>query len=267
MSADSPSEDLETETNNSDKPANLMPDDRPAETSDHVLAVEELVSGYGDVQVLTDLTLYLNENEVICLIGPNGAGKSTVLKAVFGYLEVWEGSIRLQSRDITGLNPEDIVREGVGYVPQVENVFGSLSVEENLRMGGVARSRGVTEMIEELYDRFPLLHEKRTDRARTLSGGQRQILAFARALMTDPNVLLIDEPSAGLSPSAAEEVFDRIEQVNEAGTAILMIEQNARAGLASSDRGYVLDQGAVRYEGRADRLLDDPDIAELYLGG
>ncbi len=264
MSADSPSETLDAEAG-SDETA--PPDDHAPEGGDHVLAVEGLTSGYGDVRVLTDLTMYLNEDEIVCLIGPNGAGKSTVLKTVFGYLDAHEGSIRLRNNDITGLDPEDVVREGVGYVPQVENVFGSLSVEENLRMGGVARSRGVTETIEELYDRFPLLGEKRSDRARTLSGGQRQILAFARALMTDPDVLLIDEPSAGLSPSAAEDVFDRVEQVNETGTAILMVEQNARAGLASSDRGYVLDQGTVRYEGRADRLLDNPDIAELYLGG
>lgn len=232
-----------------------------------VLAVEDVDSGYGDVQVLDECSLHLDEGEICCLIGPNGAGKSTVLKTVFGMLTPWRGTVRLRGRDITGMAPEDVVRAGVGYVPQVENVFGSLSVAENLRMGGVTRASDVSAVVEDLYERFPLLEDKRGEKARTLSGGQRQVLAFARALMTEPDVLLIDEPSAGLAPNTAEDVFERVEQVNETGTSILMVEQNARAGLAISDRGYVLDQGAVRYEGPADRLLDDPEVAELYLGG
>lgn len=232
-----------------------------------VLEADTITSGYGDVEVLHELSMRLEAGEIVCMIGPNGAGKSTVLKTVFGLLEPWSGTVRLTGEDITGLDPEDVVRAGVGYVPQLDNVFGTLSVEENLRMGGVSVEGAIEETLQGLYDRFPLLEEKRRARARTLSGGQQQILAFARALMTEPDVLLIDEPSAGLSPENAEEVFDRVERINDAGTAILMVEQNARAGLAISDRGYVLDQGTVRYQGEADSLLEDPEVAELYLGG
>ena len=236
-------------------------------SDDPVLSVEDLVSGYGDVQVLHGLSLYLGADEIVCIVGPNGAGKSTVLRAVFGLLEPWSGRVRLHGTDITGRPPEAVVRAGVGYVPQTENVFGSLTVEENLRMGGVSRDGGVEATIASLYDRFPLLEGKRSASARELSGGQRQVLAFARALMTEPDVLLVDEPSAGLAPNTAEDVFDRVEAVNDAGAAVVMIEQNARAGLDIADRGYVLDQGEVRFEGDADTLLEDPEVAQLYLGG
>ncbi|RNJ27464.1 ABC transporter ATP-binding protein [Halosegnis longus] len=209
----------------------------------------------------------LESDEIVCLIGPNGAGKSTVLKTVFGLLEPWTGSVRFRGDDIGGLAPEDIVREGVGYVPQTENVFGSLTIEENLRMGGVARDDDLDPVIEGLYDRFPVLEEKRRAKASTLSGGQRQLLAFARALMMEPEVLLIDEPSAGLAPNTADEVFADVQTVNDGGTAILMVEQNAHKGLGISDRGYVLDQGTVAYENEADSLLDDPEVSRLYLGG
>ena len=239
----------------------------PSVDGDTILQVENVDSGYGDVQVLDDLSLALQEGEICCLIGPNGAGKSTVLKTIFGLLHPWTGQVRLAGNDISGMDPEDIVRTGVGYVPQVENVFGSLSIDENLKMGGVARKSGVSAVIDSLYDRFPILEEKRTAKANTLSGGQRQVLAFARALVMEPDVLLIDEPSAGLAPNTAEEVFERVSQVNEGGTTILMVEQNARAGLGISDRGYVLDQGTVRFEGAADTLLEDPEVAKLYLGG
>jgi branched-chain amino acid transport system ATP-binding protein len=232
-----------------------------------VLSVENLESGYGDVQVLDGVSMSLEPGEIACLIGPNGAGKSTVLKAVFGLLEPWRGSVRLRGEEIGGMAPEDIVREGVGYVPQVDNVFGSLSVDENLRMGGVARQGGLDEVIEELYDRFPLIDERRSAKAGALSGGQRQVLALARALVMEPDVLLIDEPSAGLAPNTAEAVFDDVRTVNELGTAIVMVEQNARAGLNISDRGYVLDQGRVAFRGDAADLLDDPEVAQLYLGG
>jgi branched-chain amino acid transport system ATP-binding protein len=163
--------------------------------------------------------------------------------------------------------PEDIVREGIGYVPQTENVFGSLTIEENLKMGGVARSDDLEPVLDQLYDRFPLLVEKRKAKASTLSGGQRQVLAFARALVMEPDVLLIDEPSAGLAPNTADEVFADVQAVNDLGTAILMVEQNARKGLSISDYGYVLDQGTVAYEDEADGLLDNPEVSRLYLGG
>ena len=232
-----------------------------------VLAVENVDSGYGDVQVLDDLSLTLGRDGIACLIGPNGAGKSTVLKTVFGLLSPWRGSIRYHGDDIGGMDPEDIVREGIGYVPQTRNVFGSLTVEANLRMGGTARDDDLGPVIDELYDRFAILAEKRTAKARTLSGGQRQVLAFARALVMEPDVLLIDEPSAGLAPNTADEVFADVEAVNAMGTAILMVEQNARKALSIAERGYVLDQGSVAYADDADVLLDNPEVSELYLGG
>ena len=235
--------------------------------SQPVLALDGVDSGYGDVQVLKGVDVHVDPEEMICLVGPNGAGKSTVLKTAFGLLEPWEGSIRLNGAEIGGMAPEEIVREGVGYVPQTDNVFGTLSIDENLRMGGVARDSGLEEVLETLYERFPLLQEKKKANARTLSGGQRQVLAFARALVMEPDVLLIDEPSAGLAPNTAADVFERVEQVNDLGTAVVMVEQNARAGLGISDRGYVLDQGRVAHEGEAGALLDDPEVSELYLGG
>jgi branched-chain amino acid transport system ATP-binding protein len=235
--------------------------------SDHVLSLSSVDSGYGEVQVLDDLTMHLDAGEIVCLVGPNGAGKSTVLKTAFGLLTPWEGTVDFHGRDIGGMAPEDIVREGIGYVPQTDNVFGSLTIDENLRMGGVARSEGLGEVITELYDRFPILDEKRSAKARTLSGGQRQVLAFARALVMEPDVLLIDEPSAGLAPNTADEVFEDVVAVNELDTAILMVEQNATKGLNISDRGYVLDQGTVAYEGTADGLLDNEEVSKLYLGG
>lgn len=232
-----------------------------------ILSVESVDSGYGDSQVLDDCTLHVEAGEIICLIGPNGAGKSTVLKTIFGLLEPWNGSILLRGEDVSGTGPENLVRDGVGYVPQIDNVFPSLSVDENLRMGGVAKESGLEEVIEGLYERFPLLDEKRRAKARTLSGGQRQVLAFSRALVMEPEILLIDEPSAGLAPSIVQEVFENVQTVNDWGTSILMVEQNAREGLAISDRGYVLDQGSVAYEDDANELLDNPEVSRLYLGG
>ena len=235
-------------------------------TDGPALSLNGVDSGYGDMQVLDELSLVLEEEEIVCLIGPNGAGKSTVLKTVFGLLTPWAGEIRFREQSIAGLPPEDIVRIGIGYVPQTQNVFGSRTVAENLRMGGVAREDPLGPILETLYERFPLLEEKRTAKANTLSGGQRQVLALARALVMEPDVLLIDEPSAGLAPNTADEVFDDVQTVNDLGTAILMVEQNATKGLELADRGYVLDQGSVRFEGDADDLLDNEDVAELYLG-
>jgi branched-chain amino acid transport system ATP-binding protein len=236
-------------------------------TGNHVIEVDSVDSGYGEVQVLDGCSMFLDPGEIVCLVGPNGAGKSTVLKTIFGMLDPWKGTVTYHSQDIGGMAPQDIVREGIGYVPQTENVFGSLSIEENLRMGGVAREGGLQDIIDELYDRFSLLDEKQTAKARTLSGGQRQVLAFARALVMEPDVLLIDEPSAGLAPNTAQEVFGHVKAVNEMDTAILMVEQNAKEGLGISDRGYVLDQGTVKFEEEADSLLDNDEVSKLYLGG
>jgi len=235
--------------------------------SETVIEIDGVDSGYGEVQVLFDLSMQLQRDEILCLIGPNGAGKSTVLKTVFGMLSPWTGSITYHGDEIGGMAPEDIVREGIGFVPQTDNVFGSLTIDENLRMGGVARNDDLKPVLSELYDRFPLLDEKRTEKARHLSGGQRQILALARALVMEPDVLLIDEPSAGLAPNTADEVFADVQKVNDMGAAIMMVEQNAVKGLDISDRGCVLDQGTVRFENDADALLDNDEVTELYLGG
>ena len=236
--------------------------------SDPVLSLSNVDSGYGDAQVLSDLSLHVDPGEIVCLVGPNGAGKSTVLKTAFGMLTPWDGSVEYHGTEIGGMAPEDIVREGIGYVPQTNNVFGSLSIDENLRMGGVAREDDrLGEVIDGLYEQFPLLDEKRSAKARMLSGGQRQILAFARALVMEPDLLLIDEPSAGLAPNTADDVFADVQTVNETGTAILMVEQNAIKGLNISDRGYVLDQGTVAFDDDADGLLDNPEVSKLYLGG
>jgi len=236
--------------------------------SEPVLALDGVDSGYGEAQVLDDLTLQLNRGEIVCLVGPNGAGKSTVLKTAFGMLTPWEGTVEYHGNNIGGMAPEEIVREGIGFVPQTDNVFGSLSIDENLRMGGVARTDDrLNEVIDELYERFPLLDEKRSANARTLSGGQRQVLAFARALVMEPDVLLIDEPSAGLAPNTADDVFADVQAVNEMDTSILMVEQNATKGLNISDRGYVLDQGTVAYADEASGLFDNPEVSKLYLGG
>ena len=250
-----------------------MSDDttRPAgatDRADPVLSLSNVDSGYGEVQVLDDLTLQLNQCEIVCLVGPNGAGKSTVLKTAFGMLTPWEGTVQYHGQNIGGMAPEEIVREGIGFVPQTDNVFGSLNIDENLRMGGVARTDDrLGEVIDELYERFPLLDEKRSAKAKTLSGGQRQVLAFARALVMEPDVLLIDEPSAGLAPNTADDVFADVQAVNEMDTSILMVEQNATKGLNISDRGYVLDQGTVAYADDASGLLDNPEVSKLYLGG
>ncbi len=232
-----------------------------------VLDIEAVNSGYGDLQILHDVSMTVDEAEIVCIIGPNGAGKSTAIKTIFGLVQPWSGTVTLRGSEISGLMPEDIVREGMSYVPQTDNVFGSMTVHENLEIGGVTVRDGAEARIEELYDRFPILEEKRGDKARTLSGGQRQLLAFSRALMVDPDVLLIDEPSAGLAPSLVKDVFDDIREINSLGTSVLMVEQNARAGLGISDRGYVLAQGQVKFEDDASELLENPEISELYLGG
>jgi len=238
-----------------------------SEMTPPLLQLDAVDSGYGEAQILFGVSISVDPGELVCLIGPNGAGKSTVLKTVFGLLEPWAGTITYDAVSIGGAAPADVVRTGIGYVPQRRNVFGSLTIEENLQMGAVARDDAGTGVIEQLYEQFPILADKRAARASTLSGGQRQILAFARALVPEPRLLLIDEPSAGLAPNTAAAVFEHVAAVNDMGTAVLMVEQNAKRGLAISDRGVVLDQGAVEFTAPADAVLEDERIAELYLGG
>jgi ABC-type branched-subunit amino acid transport system ATPase component len=233
-----------------------------------LLEVDDLAAGYGEALVLRGVSLVASPGELVAIIGPNGAGKSTLLKVVYGLLRPRAGSIRYADADVTGLPAERLTRLGLNYVPQVRNVFPSLSIAENLQVSCVSLPRGDRrQALDELYEHFPLLRERRRQRAGTLSGGQRKLLAIARALATRPRALLLDEPSAGLSPQAVELVFTQLAEINERGIAIVMVEQNARRALALADRGYVLDMGRNAYEGAGQALLHDPKVAELYLGG
>jgi neutral amino acid transport system ATP-binding protein len=233
-----------------------------------LLEVSDVEAGYGDALVLRGVSLAASPGELVAIIGPNGAGKSTLLKVVYGLLRPRAGTIRYAGNDVTGLQPEQLTRLGLNYVPELANVFPSLSIAENLQVGCVSLPRAERrQALNDLYAHFTLLDERRRQRAGTLSGGQRKLLAIARALVTRPRALLLDEPSAGLSPQAVELVFKQLAEVNERGIAIVMVEQNARRALALADRGYVLDMGRNAHEGAGDALLHDPRVAELYLGG
>jgi ABC-type branched-subunit amino acid transport system ATPase component len=232
-----------------------------------VLTVEGVSAGYEQMEILHDVSIEVRPGEIVTLIGPNGAGKSTLMKTVFGLLRPRRGTIRLEGRDITGLAPSALVRRGISYVPQVDNVFPSLTVEENLEMGAVVRKDDVRPRIEEVLAIFPNLRAKRRLKAGGLSGGERQMVAMGRALMLDPRLLLLDEPSAGLSPVLVDVVFEQIEAINRGGVAILLVEQSAREALRRSHRGYLLAGGQVRLEGPGPALLENPDVARLYLGG
>jgi len=232
-----------------------------------LLAAQDIVAGYlPGVNILNGCTLTLAGGELVGVIGPNGAGKSTLLKAMFGLLPVRGGMVYLHGDPITNLSAHRLVSLGVGYVPQARNVFSALTVSENLEMGSYLRPRLFARRFADVVGLFPVLGERRRQKAGTLSGGERQMLAMGRALMMDPSVLLLDEPSAGLSPRITDEVFDRIRQVNEAGVSIVMVEQNARRCLQIANRGYVLDQGRNAYTGTGSELLDDPKVIECYLG-
>lgn len=241
----------------------------PEGTSEAVLAALGVEVGYlADVPILDGLDVTVGAGEMVAIVGPNGAGKSTLVKVVIGLLPPWRGTVRLHGVDITRLKPHRIVGRGVGYVAQRDNVFGSLSVDENLELGGIARrSRLSDERSEAMYELFPRLAERRHQAAGTLSGGERQMLALARALVAEPDVLLLDEPSAGLSPMAVNLIFEKIAEINAGGIAVLMVEQNARRALELSHRGYVLDTGQTRFEGPGRELIEDPNVVDLYLGG
>jgi ABC-type branched-subunit amino acid transport system ATPase component len=232
-----------------------------------VLRVERVSAGYEQMEILHDVSIEVRPGEIVTLIGPNGAGKSTLMKTVFGLLRPRSGTIQLEGHDITGLAPSALVRRGISYVPQVENVFPSLTVEENLEMGAVVRSDDFRPRLEEVLALFPNLRSKRRLKTGGLSGGERQMVAMGRALMLDPRLLLLDEPSAGLSPVLVDTVFEKIEAINRGGVAILLVEQSAREALRRSHRGYLLAGGQVRLEGPGPALLENPDVARLYLGG
>ena len=233
-----------------------------------LLKVESVTSGYGDVIILHDVSIAVGEGEVVSIIGPNGAGKSTLMKTIFGLLPARQGAILLEGRDIKGLSPYDIVKLGMCYVPQVANVFTTLTVEENLEMGAfVLKDGDLRARKERIYQIFPRLAERRRQRAGLMSGGERQMVAMGSALMLDPKLVLLDEPSAGLSPKLVDSIFERIVKINEAGIAVLMVEQNARKSLEMAHRGYVLANGRNRFEGTGRELLTDPEVGRLYLGG
>lgn len=235
--------------------------------SDPILVARDLVAGYlPGVDILRGCSVEVAEGELVGIIGPNGAGKSTLVKTIFGLVKVRSGSIMLGEADITSLPAHKLVAAGVGYVPQRENVFGSLSVEENLRMGLYLRPEAWEERWAFVTEMFPRLGERATQRAGLLSGGERQMLAMSRALMMDPSVLLLDEPSAGLSPANQDLIFEQVRAICDTGVSVLMVEQNARRCLQICDRGYVLDQGTDAYTGTGRDLLHDPKVVELYLG-
>ena len=232
-----------------------------------LLLVEDLVAGYvPGVDILRGASIQVARSELVGIIGPNGAGKSTLIKTVFGLVPVRSGTMTMDGEDIVGVRGFDLVSRGVGYVPQVQNVFGTLTVEENLRMGVFLRPDRFEVRRDEVLELFPALQSRRGDRADSLSGGQRQVLAMARALMMEPSLLLLDEPSAGLSPAMQDEVFARIAAINHAGVSVLIVEQNAHKALRICHRGYVLDNGVDAYTGTGTELLDDPKVIELYLG-
>jgi branched-chain amino acid transport system ATP-binding protein len=237
------------------------------EARDALLRADEIVAGYvPEVNILNGTDLYVREGELVGIIGPNGAGKSTLVKALFGLVHVRSGTVTLRSENITNAKTHELVGKGVGYVPQINNVFPSLTIEENLQMGVYQSPKRFRERFDSVAELFPALAERRSQRTGSLSGGERQMVAMARALMTEPSVLLLDEPSAGLSPKLQDQVFIRAQQVNRTGVTVIMVEQNARRCLQICDRGYVLDQGRNAYTAGGRDLIHDPKVVELYLG-
>ena len=232
-----------------------------------LLTVKQVTSGYGDMDVLHEVSIEIKPQEIVTIIGPNGAGKSTLMKTIFGLLKPKAGGIQFIDHEIGGLPPNRIVRLGMAYVPQVENVFPSLTVRENLEMGAFTRNDDFSDRIREMFDLFPILERRGRQQVGKMSGGERQMVAMARALMLNPQLILLDEPSAALAPNLAQVIFERISAVNETGVAILIVEQNAKESLGLSDRGYVLAAGRNRFTDTGENLLANEEIGQLYLGG
>ena len=232
-----------------------------------VLALRNLNAGYGQSEILHNLSMDVHANEIVAVIGPNGAGKSTAIKAVLGLLTISAGSVELQGQNITNTPASEVVRLGISYVPQTQNVFVNLSVQENLEMGAWTRTTGMERRLHDMFELFPDLAQKRRQAAGLLSGGQRQMVAMAKALMVDAKVLLLDEPTAGLSPKYRSEIFSTIETIKATGIPILIVEQNAKQALAVADRAYILVDGANRHTASGAELLADPDVARMFLGG
>jgi len=228
---------------------------------------ENMTGGYGGADIISSCTLGVNRGEIVAILGPNGAGKSTAMKAMLGLLNLKSGKVIIDGKDISHLNPQDRVKEGIAFVPQTRNVFTGLSVEENLEMGAYLREENLQEIINEIYELFPILKEKKSQLVGELSGGQRQQVALGRALMIKPSVLMLDEPTAGVSPIVMDELFDHILKVKKTNVAILMVEQNAKQALSIADRGYVLVTGENKFSGTGKELLNDPEVRRSFLGG
>ena len=233
-----------------------------------ILQAENITAGYTtEVNILYDVGLRLKSGQIVSVIGPNGAGKSTLLKTIFGILKPTNGKISLKDEDITGLKPDKVANRGISYVPQVDNVFPSLTIQENLEMGAFIRDDDYSQRLNEIYELFPILGDRRKQKAGQLSGGQRQMVAMGRALMLDPQVLLLDEPSAGLSPKLVDMIFEKITDINKTGVSMIIVEQNAREALKMADHGYVLAMGRNVLDDSGDALLDNEEVGRLYLGG
>lgn len=231
-----------------------------------VLELQSIVGGYGETQILKGVSIRVDRGEIVVVVGPNGAGKSTSLKAVFGLLNLTSGKVLMEGDDITNLSTEKCVQRGISFVPQTDNIFPSLTVHENLEMGAYLRRDDIRPRLNEIYAMFPPLAGKRRVAAGTLSGGQRQMLAMGKALMVEPKILLLDEPSAGLSPKYRGEIFDTIQRINATGTPILLVEQNAKQALGVANRAYVLVDGKNHFEGTGQELLTDPEVGKMFLG-
>lgn len=232
-----------------------------------LLEVADLDAGYGDLQILEAVDMAVEDEEYVTIVGPNGAGKSTVMKAICSIATVMGGAVHFDDLDITEMQQSEIIRHGLSYVPQNENIFGTMTVRENLEMGAYILDEIPQEQFDAIYERFPILEERTEQKVGTMSGGQQQMVAMGQALMLDPDMLLLDEPSAGLAPSLVDDMFDRIDRINEAGTAVLMVEQNAKEALRRCDRGYVLAQGQNYHEGPGTELLNDEQVRQDFLGG
>jgi len=232
-----------------------------------ILKAEDITAGYTEVDILHDVGIRVKSGGIVSIIGPNGAGKSTLLKTIFGILRPRHGTVTLKDEDITGLKPDKIARKGISYVPQVDNVFPSMTIQENLEMGAFIRDDDYSQRLDEVYDLFPVLRERKKQKVGQLSGGQRQMVAMGRALMLDPEVLLLDEPSAGLAPVLVSDIFEKIMEINATGVAMIIVEQNAREALKMAHHGYVLAMGRNVLDDTGEALLANEEVGRLYLGG